>query len=136
MAEFDMGQGAPNELEATADSTWDGNNVYALLLTLYGGAVAHSVKKMHLIVDSSMESEAVATGKAGEIVAYAREILRAMGTPPSGATFVGSDNKANVMIASKKAMPSRSRHCLRRYLSFLQRVTAGECKIGHVRDEE
>ena len=83
-----------------------------------------------------MESEAVATGKAGEIVAYVREILRAMGTPPSGATFVGSDNKANVMIASKKAMPSRSRHCLRRYLSFLQRVTAGECKIGHVRDEE
>merc|ERR1712185_647423 len=106
MAEFDMGQGAPNELEATADSTWDGNNVYALLLTLYGGAVAHSVKKMHLIVDSSMESEAVATGKAGELVSYIREILRGLGTPPSGPTFVGSDNKANALIASRRGLPA------------------------------
>ena len=48
----------------------------------------------------------------------------------------GADNKANMLVASKKALPSRSRHCLRRYLTFLQRVTAGECKIGHVRDEE
>ena len=33
--------------------------------TLNGGAILHTVKKMHLLVDSSMESEAVATGKAG-----------------------------------------------------------------------
>ena len=32
-------------------------------------------------------------------------------------------------------MPARSRHCLRRYLTFLQRVDAKECVIGHVRDE-
>ena len=31
-------------------------------------------------------------------------------------------------------MPTRSRHCLRRYLTFLQRVALGECKIGHVPD--
>ena len=42
---------------------------------------------MHLIVDSSMESEAVATGKCGELVTYAREILRALGVPPQGPTF-------------------------------------------------
>ena len=135
-ANFNMADGAPAPLEATADSTWDGNNVYSVLLTFNGGAVAHLVKKMHLIVDSSMESEAVATGKAGEIVTYAREILRAIGVPPDGPTFVGTDNHANALIASGRALPSRSRHCLRRYTSFLQRVRRGDVEIGHVPDPQ
>ena len=106
------------------------------MLTLNGGAISHGVKMMHLLVDSSMESEAVATGKAGELVAYAREVLRAMGRPPRGPTFVGSDNAANALLASGKGVPARSRHCLRRYLTFLQRVRAGEVTIGHVPDPE
>ena len=53
-----------------------------------------------------------------------------------GATFVGTDNKANALIASGKGMPSRLRHCLRRYNAFLQRVHRGECEIGHVPDPE
>jgi len=101
-----------------------------------GGCVAHLVKKMHLIVDSSMESEAVATGKCGELVTYAREILRALGVPPQGPTFIGSDNKANALIAAGIAIPSRSRHCLRRYLTFLQRLRRGEVDVGHVPDAE
>ena len=40
------------------------------------------------------------------------------------------------MIASQRAMPSRARHCLRRYSTFLQRVKAGECVVGHVPDVE
>ena len=40
MAEFRMADGAPAEMEATADATWDGKNVYAILLTLNGGAIA------------------------------------------------------------------------------------------------
>ena len=91
---------------------------------------------MHLIVDSSMESEAVATGKCGELVTYAREILRAFGILPIGPTFVGSDNKANAMIAAGTALPSRSRHCLRRYLTFLQRLRRGEVEVGFVPDTE
>ena len=91
---------------------------------------------MHTIVDSSMESEALATGKAGEAIGYAREVMRALGYPPRGATWVGTDNAANALVASGNAVPSRSRHCLRRYLTFLQRVGLGETRIGHVRDEE
>ena len=105
-------------------------------MTLNGGAIAHVSKRMHLIVDSSMESEAVATGKAGEIIGYAREILRAIGHAPMTPTFVGTDNAANALIASGRAIPSRSRHCLRRYLTFLQRVKQGAVQIGHVRDTE
>ena len=135
-AEFKMADGAPNELEATADSTWSGDNVYAVLLTYGGGAVVHTAKLMHLIVDSSMESEAVATAKAGEAVTYVREILRALGVPPMGPTFVGTDNKANALLASGRSLPSRSRHCLRRYQAFLERKDRGTVDIGHVRDEE
>ena len=134
-AAFEMEDGAPAELEATADSTWSGDNVYALLLTLYGGAVAHTAKLLHLIVDSSTESEAVATAKAGEIVTYARTIMRGLGIQPAGPTFVGSDNKANTLLASGRSLPTRLRHCLRRYQAFVQRVRGGECEIGHVRDE-
>ena len=91
---------------------------------------------MHLILDSSTESEAVATAKAGEIVTYACEILCAFGTPPTGPTFVGTDNKANALLASGKGLPSRLRHCLRRYHAFLRRVHRGECEISHVPDPE
>lgn len=91
---------------------------------------------MHLLVDSSMESEAVASAKAGELVEYARTILRVIGAAQEGKTFIGSDNAANALIASGRAIPSRSRHCLRRYQTFLQRVRAGAVEIGHVRDPE
>ena len=124
-----MLDGARAGLEAIADSTWAGDNVYAILLMFCGGCVAHLVKKMHLIVDSSMESEAVATGKCGELVTYAREILRALGVPPQGPTFIGSDNKANALIAAGIAIPSRSRHCLRRYPLMPTQCVA----VGHVR---
>ena len=134
-AAFEMTDGAPEQLEATADSTWSGDNVYALMLTLHGGAIAHSAKMMHLILDSSTESEAVATSKVGELVTYTRNIMRAIGIEPNGPTFVGTDNRANALIASGRSLPTRLRHCLRRYMTFLQRVRAGECEIGHVRDE-
>ena len=35
-----MADGAPAALEATAHSTWGGDNVYALLLTLNGASAA------------------------------------------------------------------------------------------------
>ena len=135
-ASFRMSDGPTKDLECTADATWDGDNVYSVLITLNGGAIVHICKKMHLIVDSSMESEALASGKAGEAVGYAREIMRALGFPVQGPTFVGTDNAANAMIASGRALPARSRHCLRRYLTFLQRVRQGDVEVGHVRDVE
>ena len=62
--------------------------------------------------------------------------MRALGHAPASPTFVGTDNAANALIASGRAIPSRSRHCLRRYLTFLQRVKQGAVEIGHVRDTE
>ena len=80
--------------------------------------------------------EAVATGKSGEIISYAREVLRAMGVPCDEPTFVGTDNNANALIASERALPKASRHCLRRYTTFLQRVRRGQTRVGYVPDVE
>ena len=65
-----------------------------------------------------------------------RQVLCALGAAPARPTTILSDNKANVLVASGRAIPSRSRHCLRRYLTFLQRVDAREVEIGHVPDPE
>ena len=81
-ANVDLWQPAPASLEAHADATWGDRCVYALILTFAGAAVFHQVKKISMLVDSSMESEAIGTSKAAETIAYAREILRAFGTPP------------------------------------------------------
>ena len=61
---------APTELVAAADATWNGDlDLYGMLLTCFGAAVMHSVKKIGLVVDSSHKSEAIASAKAGELVA-------------------------------------------------------------------
>ena len=58
--------------------------------------ILHQTKKISLIVDSSMESEAIASSKAGEVVAYVREVLRAFGVPLDEPTLIGTDNLANL----------------------------------------
>ena len=65
-ANIDLTEPAPSELAAHADATWCDRNVYALLLTFAGGTVLHQTKKISLIVDSSMETEAIASAKAGD----------------------------------------------------------------------
>jgi hypothetical protein len=39
-------------------------------------------------------------------------------------------------VASGQSVPGRSKHCVRRYLAFLQRVRSGVVVLYHVRDED
>ena len=126
--------GAPTELESHADATWGDRNIYGLILTYAGAVVYHATKKIALIVDSSMESEAIASAKAGESVAYAREILRAFGVPPDGPTLIGTDNLANFHVATGVGCPSRSKHFLRRYFTLKRRIAEGEVTMRHIPD--
>ena len=133
---FDMDSPAPSELEAHADATWSHLNLYALVLTYGGAAVFHQTKKIAILVDSSMETECIASSKAAEIIAYVREILRAFGTPPLGPTLLTTDNLSNQGVASGASCPSRSKHFLRRYHALQQRIRAGECTIRHINDAQ
>ena len=49
---------------------------------------------------------------------------------------MGTDNQANALVTSGRALPARSKHCLRRFQVFLERVKRGECRVGHVKDPE
>ena len=108
--------------------------MYGLVILYNNAAIFHVTKKLGLIVDSSMEAEGIATSKIAEQVSYVREILRAFGVPQEEPTFIGTDNTANQRVASGAAVPSRSKHFLRRYHVLLERVRSHEIKIGHVPD--
>jgi hypothetical protein len=137
-ARYRMGDGAPEELELIGDATHalDDSSVFALVLTMFGAEIAHPMKSIHMHIASSTEAEAFATGKAGELVEMAHEAARGMGIERSGPTFVGTDNKANAMVGSGHALPSRLRHCLRRYRTFTERVERREVMLGFVPDPE
>ena len=125
---------APRELEVFGDATWDLHSVYGLVLTYYGGAVHHATKRIATICDSSMRSESIATAKGAEMAMYAREILRGLGVPPCGPTFMGTDNKANMLVARDSGSATRSKHYLRTYYSLREKQMSGLIDIGHVRD--
>ena len=81
-----------------------------------------------------METEAIASAKAGEQIAIAREILRAFGVPPLRPTLIGTDNLANYKVVTGVGCPSRSRHFLRRYFVLKRRIASGEVTMVHVPD--
>ena len=162
-AEFIMADGAPNELELIADAacygkprlTKDGkphrlvaedltregveatdDSVMGIVMTRCGGAVLHKTRMLRMLVDGSHPAEQMATTRGGEFVEIARDIETAIGVPPVGATFVGTDNMSNALVAGGTGSSQRSRHFLRRYYTFLQRVGAGDIVVGHVADKE
>jgi hypothetical protein len=135
-ANIPMDEPAVSELEGHGDATWGDRIVYGIIITFAGGAVFHQTKKIALIVDSSMESEAIASSKTAETVSYAREILRALGIPPEGPTLIGTDNLANQRVATTVGCPTRSKHFLRRYGVLQQRIQQGECILKHVKGVE
>ena len=141
-ADIDLMQPAREELEAHADATWGARNVelgdrdvYGLILTYGRAAVYHATKKINLVLDSSMEAEAIGSSKAGEVVAFAREILRALGDPACATpTMITTDNKANLLVANKSGSAARSRHFLRRYWALQQRISSGEVRLAKIAD--
>jgi hypothetical protein len=137
-AEFKMADGAPVELELTGDASHelDARSVFTLLVTRYGASIGHVLKGIHMHIASSTEAEAFATGKGGELIDQAHAIERAFGIKSAEPTFVGTDNKANALVGSGKATPSRLRHCLRRYRTFTERVQRKEVSLGFVPDPE
>ena len=134
--DVDMTTSPPKELEIFGDATWGMFNVYGLIMTYYGGTVYHQTKRIATVVDSenSLMTESVPTAKACNITLYAREILRGLGVPCRGPTFLGSDNLANVLVARDAGSAKNSRHALRRYCIMREHMRDGAIEIGHVHD--
>ena len=58
-----------------------------------------------------------------------------LGIPPDKPTLVMTDNKANALVGSG-AGTLRSRHAIRRWVTFLQRVQTGACILRFLPDEQ
>ena len=85
---------------------------------------------------SALGTELYGTCALAEQNAYAAELSRALGDPKSAPTQLATDNKANMLVATKRGSSTRSKHLLRRYWALQQRVADGECNIYHVPTEE
>ena len=83
-----------------------------ILITYNGGAIYHRSKKLSTTTANTTEGESIATSRAGEIVEVARNALEAAGELQNHPTFVGTDNKPNMLIASMQGNASRVRHAL------------------------
>ena len=131
--------GAPAELENINDATFahvEGKELYSIVITNNGAAVYHRTRKMQCGVGSAHESESVATQKGMETTDVAVDVRIALGSPPDGPIFIGTDNMANALVGSTWGSPTRSRHFLRRYYLCIQRIKAGRAVLGHVPDTE
>jgi hypothetical protein len=139
IANFRMADGAPLELEATADSTWDVPICkYGVNLTCFGAAVVLRCKKLHSAESygSSSGTEGTASQKCLEDVQSTQAIATTLGCPPVGPTFIGTDNRANLLIATGAGQSSRMKHALRRYMVLQQAIRDGHVSMGHIPDEE
>jgi hypothetical protein len=83
-----------------------------------------------------MEAEAHATGKGGELVCYARTVLRVLGVLQLTPTLLGTDNLANQCTGSGIGCPACSKHFLRCYMVLQQRVADKEIDLRHVVDAD
>ena len=136
MVDMDMKQGARRELEVFGDATWGLHDVYGLMLTYHGAAVFHQTKRIAIACSCSQHAEAIPSQKGSEIAVHGREIERALGAPPSMPTFLGTDNKANLLVAIDAGSAVRSKHFLRTYYTLRQHTTRREIELGHIVDEQ
>ena len=84
---FNLDDGAPINLEATADATYDLFELVGILITMGNASIHLSTHRAGPLITSSMQSEMIASNRCADIVLYARQILIAIGTPPSGPTL-------------------------------------------------
>ena len=110
-------------------------DVYGLTMTRTGAHVYTTTHKLGAVVDCSAHAEAIGTGKAGEITEEARAIERGLGVPPQKPTLILTDNRANALVGSGQGT-LRSRHAIRRYVTFMQRVQTGAVTLRFLPDKE
>ena len=142
-ATIDMQAGAPSSSVTITDSTWNlepegpfqSGDVYGIIMTRTGAQVYSCTHKLGIVTDASSFSEAVGTGKGGEVSECGRNIETGLGVPPTGPTLMLTDNRANALVGSGQGT-LRSRHALRRYCCFLQRVKSGDVTLRYLPDLE
>ena len=131
-----LADGAPKQLEVFGDATWGLFSIYGLLVTFAGAAVFHQTKRIATICDCSQRSESIPTSKGSEVAEYARNVLRGLGMPCEEPTLIGTDNRANMLVARNAGSAKASRHFLRQYYTVRQKQERGIVDVRHVPDTD
>ena len=135
-ADFELDAGAPRALEGIADATFGTFELMGYMLTYHGAVVHHKVQHIAIECGSSHEAEALASFKLVDVTLSARQIQVALGVAPVGATFIGTDNKAHMLVANSAGSSVRSRHFLKKYTIMQEKMRCDEIECGHVKDPE
>ena len=142
-----MADGAPWNLEVTADSALKPRVVYSVAVT-YAGALVHWVTKLvgkkkkvspeKLPTRSTHDAESIATIKAAESLVYARLVLKYLDRTKGydGATLLGTDSLANQRVAANIGNAASSRHFAIRYTLVQMWQTDGELRVVHLKEAE
>jgi hypothetical protein len=133
---FKLADGAPMTLEAHADATWGGRDLIGEVVTFAGAAVFQRCQKITGYVGSSQEGEGAATHKVGNTVVAVRDVGVPLRLGLSEPTFVGSDGRTNVLLATESGAAKQSKHFVRRYNITKQRQRDGDTLVGHISDAE
>ena len=131
-----LSNGAPDELEFSADASTSPHDIYSVMATYAGASVLHKTKKIGIKVSSTHDAENVATVKASEDAVYGRIVLQALGVPAAAPTLLLTDNLANQKVSQNAQSATRSRYFLIRSACLHQRIADGEVSVVHVPDPE
>ena len=131
--ELDLDKPPPVQTEAHADTTWNCDpDCFAVVITRYGGLLAHGVWKLAMLADSSALSEAMGSSHAAEKVMVVREMERGVGIHPEGPAVITTDSTSNWQVATRHASANRARHALRRWKVLGDRIKAKDAKLVHI----
>ena len=131
-----LSDGAPDELEFSADASTSPHDIYSVMATYAGASVMHKTKKVGIAVSSTHDAENVATVKASEDAVYGRIVKQALGAPEKAPTLLLTDNLANQKVSQNAQSATRSRYFLIRSACLHQRIADGEVCVVHVPDPE
>ena len=111
-------------------------DVYGLIVTNNGGAVALQVKKFQSTMDSSYAGEGEATLRVSDLVEHAREVKCELGVCEPNPTTIGTDNSSNYQMALGQASAGRSKHIYRKWKLIKQRLAKAAIRLAEVPDKD
>jgi hypothetical protein len=132
--EIDLDDGAPTELEVSADASHGSPHKYGLLATKGGASVLHLTKLIGYGATSTMETESKASIKASEIAEYGATVERALGCATGKPVAVITDSLSNMRVANNSGSAAQSRHLLERYTAMKSRQDADIIATVHCND--
>ena len=131
-----LSDGAPDELEFSADASTSPHDIYSVMATYAGASVLHKTKKIGVAVSSTHDGENVATVKASEDAVYGLIVLMALGAPATAPVLLLTDNLANQKVSQNAQSATRSRYFLIRSACLHRRIADGQVSVVYVPDPE